>query len=313
MNSASSTAAAARRVVQRDDQPALADQQRHQRQPALRGGVGDLAQRVGLDRERRCRPAGSPSCVTAHLQVGARHHAHAHQQLAQRRAAVACCCASASSSCACVIMPSETSASPMRTIGIAPAGRWPRRAARATPPGASAGCRRSSGCAGSSAYRPPAPPAAAWRVRATSSSPMRAPAPSRIGGARHEHCGARRRPRRPAGTGTGHARSRRGRWSGRVSSPPPCQSMRNSLAVRWPSMSPCGSCGAPGRGAEWRGERERAELVEAQRQRGARRRDLHVRHRFLGHEEGQPAGWCTLSFRPTISQGSGSVCGVGAG
>jgi len=82
--------------------------------------------------------------------------------------------------------------------------------------------------------------------------------------------------------------------------------------MRWPSMSECGSCGAGAWGASG--------VVSVSVRNWSKRSGSVVR----------AGGICTcatassgtkkvsrplvrLSFRPTISQGSGSVCGVGAG
>ena len=79
---------ASRRVLEGDDEPAVADQQRHRAQ-ARGDAVAELAQRLGLDRERLevdqriAHLAGERG-----LQLVARDHAHPHQDLAERDAAV---------------------------------------------------------------------------------------------------------------------------------------------------------------------------------------------------------------------------------
>jgi hypothetical protein len=79
---------ASRRVFEGDDEPAVADQQRDRAQ-ARGDAVAELAQRLGLDRERFevdqriAHLAGERG-----LQLVARDHAHPHQDLAERDAAV---------------------------------------------------------------------------------------------------------------------------------------------------------------------------------------------------------------------------------
>ena len=108
---------AARRVVEGDHEAAVADQERHH--PQARGdAVVELAQRLGLGRE-----GVEVDERVAHLarerglQVAARDDAHAHQDLAERNAAVELLLTSASWSWSSVTMPSDISASPMRTSG----------------------------------------------------------------------------------------------------------------------------------------------------------------------------------------------------
>ena len=84
----SSSTSGARRVFHRHDQPSAAQQQRQRRQPAGHR-EGQPRQRLGLGRElRHVDQRVAHLARQRGLQVGARHQAAAHQQLAQRHAAV---------------------------------------------------------------------------------------------------------------------------------------------------------------------------------------------------------------------------------
>ena len=110
---------AARRVVEGDDQAAVADQQRHDAQPRGDAVAAACAAPRARPGRRRGRRADSPSCAPA-PSAGPRARRRPSRTSTSPSGTLrsSCCWTSASFSCASLTMPSESSASPMRTSGI---------------------------------------------------------------------------------------------------------------------------------------------------------------------------------------------------
>ena len=286
---------AARRVVERDHEAAVAHQQRHHAAAARRRRSGSLRSASastgnGVDVDQRiahlARQRG--------LQVLARDDAHAHQQLAERHAAVVLLLRPARpSSCASADhaeREQRLADAHHRHLGLR--ARSPRAAARARRSAASTRMSPSF-CAAqlAPARRPP---------RSTCSQVARVLLDQHLADARAD---LEARCRRARGTNmrltlpsSSHGGNRNrpksvSTWPmvSPFSSPPPASvhAGRRAAGAVAAAGRRAGRASGSGSGCSGVGQGQRAELVEAQRHGGARRRHLHVRDRVLGHEEGQ--------------------------